>query len=163
MNSNTGKLSNNINCNNNYSDSGLEILKEEKFTYSSHVTFNSKSLQEIPFYTREFTTTKIYKLCQIDINIPMTGNDSSGSRNRLLLYLDDEVIFDASFHDPTNWVLKPLAISAKKVNLLQGFHKIKLVGCVDRGTCYIPHFDSGCIESTIYPPISGRLYVFGYN
>ena len=50
----------------------LDILKEEKFTYSSHVTFTSKTLTEIPFYTREFTTTINYKLCTVNMNIPMT-------------------------------------------------------------------------------------------
>ena len=82
----------------------LDILKDEKITYSSHVTFDSHTLVEIPFYTREFTTTKNYKLCTVDLNIPMTGNGSGGKRARILLYLDDEMIFGATCHDPTSWV-----------------------------------------------------------
>ena len=141
----------------------LDILKEEKFTYSSNVTFNSQTLVEIPFYTREFTTMKNYKLCTVDLSIPMTGNESAGKRARILLYLDDEMIFDATCYDTTNWNLKCLLISAKKINLLAGHHKIKLMGCVDGGTFYIPHYNTGCIENTISPSISGRLHVIGQN
>ena len=141
----------------------LDILKEEKITYSSHVTFNSHTLEEIPFYTREFTTTKNYKLCTIDLSIPMAGNESGGKRARILLYLDDEMIFDASCYDPTSWVLKCLLISAKKINLLPGFHKIKLMGCVDGGTFYIPHYNTDCIENIVSPHLSGRLCIIGQN
>ena len=118
---------------------------------------------EIPFYTREFTTTKNYKLCTVDLSIPMTGNEIAGRRARILLCLDDEMIFDATCCDPTNWNLKCLIISAKKINLFAGHHKIKLMGCVDGGTFYIPHYNTNCIENTIYPPISGRLHVLGLN
>ena len=141
----------------------LDILKEEKFTYSSNVTFNSTTLVEIPFYTREFTTTKTYKLCTVDLSIPMAGNESNGKRARILLYLDDELIFDATCYDPVNWNLKCLVISAKKINLLAGHHKIKLMGCVDGGTFYIPHYNTGYIENTISPPMSGRLHIIGLN
>ena len=140
----------------------LDILKEEKISYSSSVTFNFKTLEEIQFYTREFTTTKNYKLCTVDLNIPMTGKDTAG-RTRLLLYLDDEMIFDASSHDPTKWCLKPLIISAKKINLLTGFHRLKLMGCVDSGNFNIPHYNIGTIEETINPRISGRLCIIGQN
>ena len=92
----------------------LDILKDEKITYSSSVFFNSKKLEEIQFYTREFTTTKNYKVCTVDLNIPMTGNESACHRARILLYLDEEIIFDASCFDPSNWCLKTLVISAKK-------------------------------------------------
>ena len=141
----------------------LDILKDEKITYSSHVTFDSHTLVEIPFYTREFTTTKNYKLCTVDLNIPMTGNESGGKRARILLYLDDEMIFDATCHDPTSWVLKSLVISAKKINLLTGFHRLKLMGCVDGGKFYIPHFSAGYIEDTISPKMSGKLCIIGQN
>ena len=141
----------------------LDILKEEKITYSASVTFNCKALEEIQFYTREFTTTKNYKLCTVDLNIPMTGNELAGKRARILLYLDEEMIFDATCHDPCNWNLKSLMISAKKINLLIGHHKIKLMGCVDGGNFYIPHFNTSFIENTISPPISGRLCIIGQN
>ena len=140
----------------------LDIIKEEKISYSSSVTFNYKTLEEIQFYTREFTTIKDYKLCTVDLNIPMTGKDTVG-RTRLLLYLDDEMIFDASSHDPCNWCLNPLIISAKKINLLAGFHRLKLMGCVDSGNFNIPHFNIGFIEETINPRISGRLCIIGQN
>ena len=141
----------------------LDILKEEKITYSSHVTCSSKTLVEIPFYTREFTTTKNYKLCTVDLSIPMTGNENGGKRTRLLLYLDDEMIFDASCYDPSDWCLKCLVISAKKINLLAGFHRIKLLGCVDGGIFYIPHYSTGSIENTISPQMSGKLCIIGQN
>ena len=141
----------------------LDILKEEKITYSASVTFNCKALEEIQFYTREFTTTKNYKLCTVNLNIPMTGNDTAGSRTRILLYLDDEMIFDASCYDPNNCCLKSLIISANKINLLAGFHKLKLMGCVDQGNFNIPHFSTNCIENTISPKTSGRLCVIGQN
>ena len=144
-------------------NSWLDILKEEKFTYSSHVTLNSKTLVEIPFYTREFTTLKNYKLCSIDLNIPMTGNDTAGHRIRILIYLDEEQIYDSSYYDPSNFVLKFLVISAKKTNLLAGFHRFKLMGCVDGGTFYIPHYNINYIENTITPQISGRLFIIGQN
>ena len=140
----------------------LDILKEEKISYSSSVTFNYKTLEEIQFYTREFTTIKDYKLCTVDLNIPMTGKDTGG-RTRLLLYLDDEMIFDASSYDPTECCFKPLIISAKKINLLAGFHRLKLMGCVDSGNFNIPHFNIGTIEETINPRISGRLCIIGQN
>lgn len=141
----------------------LDILNEEKFTYSCSVTFNSQTLEEISFYTREFTTTKNYKLCTVDLSIPMTGNDTANKRARILLYLDDEIIFDATCHDPSNWNLKSLVISAKKLNLLTGHHKIKLMGCVDGGTFHIPHFNVYGIENAISPKISGRLHIIGQN
>ena len=140
----------------------LDILKEEKISYSSCVTFNSKSLEEIQFYTREFTTTKNYKLCTVDLNIPMTGSETGG-RARILLYLDDELISDVSCYDPTKWCLKSLLISGKKINLLAGFHRLKLMGCVDNGNFHIPHLNKSCIEGSINPNISGRLYIIGQN
>ena len=73
------------------------------------------------------------------------------------------MIFDASCHDPTSWVLKCLTISARKINLLAGFHRIKLMGCVDGGTLYIPHLCTKSIETTLYPQISGKLCIIGQN
>ena len=143
--------------------SSIDIIKDEKISYSSSVTFNSKTLEEIPFYTREFTTLKNYKLCNIDLYIPMTGNDTANHRARILLYLDDEMIFDATCLDPINWNLKCLVISAKKINLLAGFHRMKILGCVDGGTFQIPHFNLNCIENTISPKISGKLCIIGQN
>ena len=143
--------------------SSIDVIKDEKISYSSSVTFNSKTLEEIPFYTREFTTLKNYKLCNIDLYIPMTGNDTANHRARILLYLDDEMIFDATCFDPINWNLKCLVISAKKINLLAGFHRMKILGCVDGGTFQIPHFNLNCIENTISPKISGKLCIIGQN
>ena len=146
-----------------YCHSSIDVIKDEKISYSSSVTFNSKTLEEIPFYTREFTTLKNYKLCNIDLYIPMTGNDTANHRARILLYLDDEMIFDATCFDPINWNLKCLVISAKKINLLAGFHRMKILGCVDGGTFQIPHFNLNCIENTISPKISGKLCIIGQN
>ena len=143
--------------------SSIDVIKDEKISYSSSVTFNSKTLEEIPFYTREFTTLKNYKLCNIDLYIPMTGNDTANHRARILLYLDDEMIFDATCYDPINWNLKCLVISAKKINLLAGFHRMKILGCVDGGTFQIPHFNLNGIENTISPKISGKLCIIGQN
>ena len=143
--------------------SSIDVIKDEKISYSSSVTFNSKTLEEIPFYTREFTTLKNYKLCNIDLCIPMTGSDTANHRARILLYLDDEMIFDATCYDPINWNLKCLVISAKKINLLAGFHRMKILGCVDGGTFQIPHFNLNCIENTISPKISGKLCIIGQN
>ena len=143
--------------------SSIDVIKDEKISYSSSVTFNSKTLEEIPFYTREFTTLKNYKLCNIDLYIPMTGNDTANHRARILLSLDDEMIFDATCYDPINWNLKCLVISAKKINLLAGFHRMKILGCVDGGTFQIPHFNLNCIENTISPKISGKLCIIGQN
>ena len=143
--------------------SSIDVIKDEKISYSSSVTFNSKTLEEIPFYTREFTTLKNYKLCNIDLYIPMSGNDTANHRARILLYLDDEMIFDATCYDPINWNLKCLVISAKKINLLAGFHRMKILGCVDGGTFQIPHFNLNCIENTISPKISGKLCIIGQN
>ena len=71
------------------------------------------------------------------------------------------MIFDASCYDPSNWCLKCLVISAKKINLLVGFHRIKLLGCVDGGIFYIPYYSTGCIENTISPQMSGKLCIIG--
>ena len=73
------------------------------------------------------------------------------------------MIFDATCYDPINWNLKCLAISAKKINLLAGFHRMKILGCVDGGTFQIPHFNLNCIENTISPKISGKLCIIGQN
>ena len=58
---------------------------------------------------------------------------------------------------------KSLVISAKKINLLTGFHRLKLMGCVDGGKFYSPHFSAGYIEDTISPKMSGKLCIIGQN
>ena len=49
------------------------------------------------------------------------------------------------------------------MNLLAGFHRLKLMGCVDGGTFYIPCFNINCIENLISPKLSGKLSIIGQN
>ena len=65
------------------------------------ITIQDKSLTEVSFYTRDFTTEESFKLVNIKINIPFVGNnegnrDGALTRNRILTYIDDELACDSS-------------------------------------------------------------------
>ena len=66
--------------------SEIDIIKNEKLGYNSSIIVSSKELNEVFYYSRDFKTLKDYKLLSIKLNIPFTGNDTAGSRSRILLY-----------------------------------------------------------------------------
>ena len=66
-------------------------------------------------------------------------------------------------YNQVNWELKPLFLEGIGMNIKSGNHKIKLMCCVDGGELYIPHYNSGYIEHTIKPEISGKLIILGFN
>jgi hypothetical protein len=142
---------------------GIDVVHDEKIYYTYSVTFTDTSLKEIPFYTREFQTVTSYSYCRILLSIPFTSNDSPSSRNRLVLYLDEEPIYDTTMHNEAAWTLIPISIIATKINLTKGNHKITLKAAVSGGTLNIPHYNIGCIESTIDPAIFGRFTITGYQ
>ena len=142
---------------------GIDVVHDEKILYSKSITYGETSLKEIPFYTREFQTIISYSYCRILLSIPFTSNDSPCTRSRLVLYLDEEPIYDTTIHDTTGWSLIPISIVASKISLTKGKHKITLRAAVSGGTLNIPHFNGDCIESSINPKIFGRFTIMGYQ
>ena len=143
--------------------STIEIIKTKKIGYNNHITISSNQLNEVFHYSRDFITLKDYKLLSIKLNIPFTGNNTSDSRSRILLYLDNEPICDGSIYNTNSWELKPLHLEGIGFNVKAGNHHLKLKCCVNKGILYIPHFDSVSIENTIEPKLFGNLVIIGQN
>ena len=143
--------------------SSIDIIKNEKIGYNQSITISNSQLTEVFHYSREFITQIDYKLLSVKLNIPFTGNDSAGKRSRVILYVDDEPICDGSMHNQVNWELKPLQLEGICLNVKAGYHKIKLMCCVDGGNLNIPHYNSSCIENTVKPEIFGKIIILGQN
>ena len=138
-----------------------KILFQQKLEYIAPVLIDQKELIEVPYYTREFKTEKIYNIVQVNINIPYTSMDEENSHGKILTYLDNEMISDSTIHNRYPWELKPLTIIGYVKNLPIGNHKIKILACVDRGTLNLPHLYKSCIEYTIKPIVSGSMTIIG--
>ena len=143
--------------------SEIDIIKNEKLGYNSSIIVSSKELNEVFYYSRDFKTLKDYKLLSIKLNIPFTGNDTTDSRSRILLYLDNEPICDGSIYNSQPWEFKPLNLEGFGFNVKNGNHNLQLKCCVDKGNLHIPHFKEGFIESTIEPKLFGNLIIIGQN
>ena len=140
-----------------------DLIKNEKIGYNNSIQINSQSLIEVYHYSREFLINIDYKILTVKLNIPFSGNDSSNKRSRILLYLDEEMICDGSIFNTNSWELKPLFLEGISVNVKAGYHKIKLMCCVDGGTLNIPHYNTNNFEHKIKPELSGRLTIIGQN
>ena len=51
-------------------NSNFEILLSQKLTFNCSISIDEKTLTEVSFYTRDFTTKESFKLVNIKINIP---------------------------------------------------------------------------------------------
>lgn len=139
------------------------LLFHQKYEYINSIIINQKILVEVPFYTRQFKTDKMYNFVQVNINIPYTSMDCTEySHGKIITYLDDEVINDSTIHISKLWELKPLTIIGYVQNLKIGIHHIKIKACVDHGNLYLPHVNQDCIEYTINPKISGSITIIGF-
>ena len=137
------------------------VIKDEKIGYNQSVIVNSKQLTEVFYYSREFDTYTNYKICNVLINIPYTGIRGYSTVARILLYLDDSVIYDGSIYSKEAYILRPLNLTGYKCNLLQGHHKIKIMACTNNEELHIPHLNINGSENIIQPPISGSILIVG--
>ena len=142
--------------------SNIDIIKSEKIGYNQSVIVNSKQLDEVFYYSREFVTMKNYKLCTVQLNIPYSGIRKKNSVARIILYLDDEAIYDGSIYNAEDYILRPINLCGHKKNLMAGQHKIKLMACTDNEELHIPHLNLNGYEFIIKPEIFGSYLVIGY-
>ena len=125
-NSSIKKDSDNLNINNNLSkrvgedgeelnegndEFGYHILLHEVSEMTHPITINQKSLTNVAFYTRKVKAITDYMVVNVNINIPLTGNDSGGQYSRIITYFDDEVICDSTIYNSDAWEMKPLTIN----------------------------------------------------
>ena len=144
-------------------NSNFDILKDEKIGYNQSIIINSIFPIEIFHYSREFDTKKNYKLCTVQLNIPYTTTKGISTIARILLYLDDDMIYDGTIYSQQAYIIRPMNFYGHKSNLKVGHHKLKLMACVNSGELHIPHLNLFGIEHLIQPPISGSLLIIGYN
>ena len=141
----------------------MRIFLNERLNYNGDVKTNQKSLSEVPYYTRTFTTQNDYKLCTVNINIPFTGNIDPKTRSRIVLYLDDEPIYNTQLHSNAVWDLYQLTMLGYKSNLKAGTHTMKVFAAVDGGTLYMPHYNTNLIEHKMSPSLFGSILITGDN
>ena len=143
--------------------SSFDILKDEKIGYDQSVIVNSTLLTEVHYYSREIDTNNIYKLCTVQLNIPYTGIRGNNTIARILLYLDNDMIYDGTIYTDNSYILRPLNLSGHKCNLLAGHHTLKLFACTSKDELHIPHLNKLGEEFLIQPPISGSYLIIGYK
>ena len=143
--------------------SQFDIIKDEKIGYNQTITVNSSLLSEIYHYSREFDTNKNYKLCTVQLNIPYSGIRGFETIARILLYLDNEMIYDGTIYTKNAYILRPINLSGHKTNLQAGHHTLKLFACTSNAELHIPHLNIMGPENIIQPAISGSYLVIGYN
>ena len=95
------------------------------------------------------------------MNIPYSGIRGYSTVARILLYLDEDLIYDGSIFSKEAYILRPLNLSGYKCNLLAGHHKIKIMACTDNAELHIPHVNVTGDEYTIKPSISGSILIVG--
>ena len=105
--------------------SSIDVIKSEKIGYNQSIIVNSMQLSEVYYYSREFDTNMNYKLCTVQLNIPYSGIRKKGTIARIILYLDDEAIYDGSIYHVEDYILRPINLCGHKINLMAGHHKIK--------------------------------------
>ena len=141
---------------------GYHILLHEVSEFTCPITLNQKSLTNVAFYTRKVKAITDYMVVNVNINIPLTGNDSAGQYSRIITYFDDEVICDSSIYNSDAWEMKPLTINGYVKNVRQGEHTITIKAAVSAGTLHIPRFDSNSVAEKIKPRIQYSYFVAGY-
>ena len=147
----------------NPSNSNLNIIKDEKIGYNQSIIINSKELNEVFHYSREFDTNIDYKLLTVQLNIPYTATMENYSMARILLYLDEDMIYDGTICSHAGLVLRPLNLFGHKSHFRAGHHKIKLMACTSSGELHIPHLNLKGLEFLIKPSLSGSYLILGYN
>jgi hypothetical protein len=176
-NSSIKKDSDNLNINNNLSkrvgedgeelnegndEFGYHILLHEVSEMTGPITITQKSLTNVAFYTRKVKAITDYMVVNVNINIPLTGNNIAGQYSRIITYFDNEVICDSTIYNSDAWELKPLTINGYVKNVRQGEHTITVKAAVSAGTLLIPHFDSNSVAETIKPRIQYSYFIAGY-
>ena len=169
-NSSINKDSDNLNIKNNLSkrvgegndEFGYHILLHEVSEMTGRIAITQKSLTNVAFYTRKVKAITDYMVVNVNINIPLTGNDSGGQYSRIITYFDDEVICDSTIYNSDAWELKPITINGYVKNVRQGEHTITIKAAVSAGTLHIPRFDSNSVAETIKPRIQYSYFVAGY-
>jgi hypothetical protein len=141
---------------------GYHILLHEVSEITGPITINQKSLTNVAFYTRKVKAITDYMVVNVNINIPLTGNDSPWQYSRIITYFDDEVICDSTIYNTDAWEMKPLTINGYVKNVRQGEHTITIKAAVSAGTLHIPHFNPVYIVETIKPRIQYSYFVAGY-
>ena len=145
-------------------NSNFEILLSQKLTFNCSISIDEKTLTEVSFYTRDFTTKESFKLVNIKINIPFVWNkegnkNGANSRNRILTYIDDELACDSSITSYTELNLQILNIDGFITDLKPGKHTLRIKACVNFGTLYIPFLNKNYVEYTITPPLSCGMLI----
>jgi hypothetical protein len=135
-------------------------INSEIIDFTDSVSTNSLKWSEIPFYTRSIDINQMDVL-EISFHIPFSGNDTGNSRSRIRLTFDDTEVVSSMKYNPQPWELSDLTLSGKVYNIRKGTHTIKLMVAVDRGTFYMPHYNTALIENTLQPPLTGRFSAFG--
>ena len=148
--------------NNGNDEFGYHILLHEVSEITGPITLNQKSLTNVAFYTRKVKAIRDYMVVNVNINIPLTGNNIAGQYSRIITYFDNEVICDSTIYNTDAWELKPLTINGYVKNVRQGEHTITVKAAVSAGTLCIPHFDSNSVVETIKPRIQYSYFVAGY-
>ena len=148
--------------------SNFQILLSQKLKFNCSISIDDKSLTEVSFYTRDFTTEENFKLINVKINIPFVGNNEGNrngclTRNRILTYIDDELACDSSITSYKEWELQNLNIDGFITDLKPGKHTLRIKACVNFGTLYIPFLNKSYIEYTINPPLSCGMLITGFN
>ena len=141
---------------------GYHIILSEISEITGPITINQKSLTNVAFYTRKIKAITDYMVVNVNINIPLTGNDSGGHYSRILTYFDDELICDSTIYNSDGWELKPLTINGYAKNVRRGEHTITIKAAVSAGTLHIPRFDVNSVTETIKPRIQYSYFVAGY-
>ncbi len=105
--------------------SNFKILLSQKLKFNCSISIDDKSLTEVSFYTRDFTTEENFKLINVKINIPFVGNNEGNrngclTRNRILTYIDDELACDSSITSYKEWELQNLNIDGFIIDLKPG-------------------------------------------
>ena len=144
-------------------NSNLDILKNETIKYNNSIIISIKKLEEVYFYSRDINTSKDYKLISIKLNIPLVAINEKKKYARILLYFDDQMIYDGTIWSQVEWEMKPLNLEGIVTDIKKGEHKLKLKCCVSGGKLYIPYYDTTSILYSIKPELSGKLIVIGQN
>ena len=148
--------------NNGNDEFGYHILLHEVSEFTDSIMINQKSLTNVAFYTRKVKAITDYMVVNVNINIPLTGNNIAGQYSRIITYFDNEVICDSTIYNSDAWELKPLTINGYVKNVRQGEHTITVKAAVSGGTLHIPHFESNSIVEKIKPRIQYSYFVAGY-
>ena len=141
----------------------MDILVHKVRPFTSSIIVNEKEYVPLSMYTEDIVTEKFYKLIEVQLNIPFTGNKFANNRSKIVTYFDDILICYSQIHSTTDWNLNQLFISGSAINISPGHHVFKVEACVDDGELHIPEVSTSCIETTKNPRISYSLLIKGFR